>query len=392
MISQKLAVQFLVDETFNCSIPLAPQRFRVHRFSEHDFVHFGNVRVRAYKHANRWRFHEPDVRKAGRMIAALPWDPNDLVDPRLGDHAQPETASAFTNWRHSIRHTIQGAAYAARRDDGCPCGTSYTPHEDNGWALPCGLTSQSLTERYGNHDIACTLPIPTLIWSEETWLIPRTLATILDRWEEDERTLRATTQLCSGCGAHGTDSDSWRTPTTTGRKVLCPACATAALRGYRQELNGVAYSRVRERGPRAEDYLCALCVPHRPAAAWDHCHDHGVVRGPLCGTCNTMEAQGKEFLAQEGSVQHLLSCNGCRRERTLPAHHRIAALRRHLHREHGAPGCTWPMHFCVRLTESANGTYEGKVRCPRREGRGKDVRVTIREAESILAKMIEAGL
>ncbi|PJN36675.1 hypothetical protein CG747_32660 [Streptomyces sp. CB02959] len=123
VITQKLAMRFLVDETTNCSIPLAPQRFRVQRFSEHDFVHFGHVRVRAYKHANRWRFHEPDVRKAGRTIAALPWDPDDLVDPRLGDHVQPETASAFTGWRHSIRRTIQGAAYAAgvlRRDPQLP--------------------------------------------------------------------------------------------------------------------------------------------------------------------------------------------------------------------------------------------------------------------------------
>ncbi|MFE3775711.1 hypothetical protein ACFXPG_40705, partial [Streptomyces sp. NPDC059122] len=89
MITQKLAMRFLVDETTNCSIPLAPQRFRVQRFSEHDFVHFGHVRVRAYKHANRWRFHEPDVRKAGRTIAALPWDPDDR-----GEHQHHNLALA----------------------------------------------------------------------------------------------------------------------------------------------------------------------------------------------------------------------------------------------------------------------------------------------------------
>ncbi|MFC8095349.1 endonuclease domain-containing protein [Streptomyces sp. NPDC057301] len=34
------------------------------------------------------------------------------------------------------------------------------------------------------------------------------------------------------------------------------------------------------RGTRADDYLCRLCAETR-AAAWDHCHDHGFVRGPL---------------------------------------------------------------------------------------------------------------
>ncbi|MGW0778833.1 endonuclease domain-containing protein [Streptomyces sp. NPDC002835] len=69
---------------------------------------------------------------------------------------------------------------------------------------------------------------------------------------------------------------------------------------------GVAYARLRERGPRAEDFLCAMCDPARPAAVWDHCHEHGLIRGPLCGSCNTMEGQGKDFLARKGSVRHLV--------------------------------------------------------------------------------------
>ncbi|MCK7627972.1 endonuclease VII domain-containing protein [Streptomyces sp. RS10V-4] len=392
MITQKLAVQFLADETANCSIPVAPERFRVERFRLHDVVHFGHVRVPAYKYGNRWKFHEPDVRRAGRTIAELHWDPDDLVDPRLEDRDWPEMDPPFTGWRESIRRTIQGAAWAARRDGGCPCGTSYHPRDETGWALPCGLTPETLIERYGNHDIACTLPIPTLVWSEETWLIPRTLALILDSWEEDERALRAAPQPCSGCGAHGTHLDTWRTSTTAGWKVLCPACATATLRGYRQELNGVTYARVRERGPRAEGYLCSLCTPARPAAAWDHCHDHGFVRGPLCGSCNTMEAHGKDFLAQEGSLQHLLRCIGCRRERTLPTHHRLAALRHHLHSEHGVLGCTWGMRFCVSLDQSDDGAYEGSVRCPTMRHRSAAVRMTTSEVDVFLAGVIEAGL
>ena len=70
MIRQKLAVRYLADETSDCPIPMAPEHFMRKRFAEHDFVHFGDVGVRAYKHANRWQFIEPEVRSAGRTIAA----------------------------------------------------------------------------------------------------------------------------------------------------------------------------------------------------------------------------------------------------------------------------------------------------------------------------------
>ncbi|MEU1932900.1 endonuclease domain-containing protein [Streptomyces coeruleorubidus] len=51
-----------------------------------------------------------------------------------------------------------------------------------------------------------------------------------------------------------------------------------------------------------------------PAAGWDHCHEHGYVRGPLCGSCNTREGTGipHYYLRLEGAaLQHLLECRGC---------------------------------------------------------------------------------
>ncbi|MFF5313076.1 endonuclease domain-containing protein [Streptomyces massasporeus] len=45
-------------------------------------------------------------------------------------------------------------------------------------------------------------------------------------------------------------------------------------------MRGVLYESPRRRNTRAADYLCRLCK-ESPAAAWDHCHDHGYVRGPL---------------------------------------------------------------------------------------------------------------
>ncbi|MGW1601401.1 endonuclease domain-containing protein [Streptomyces eurythermus] len=386
MISQKLAVRYLADETSDCPIPMAPEHFTHKRFTEHDFVHFGHVAVRAYKHANRWKFNEPDVRSAGRTIAALPWDPEDLVDLGSGNLGQADAAPGSANWRAQILGVIRLAADAACKETGCSCGPLPCRRDATDWALPSGLTPADLLQRYNGYPIACTLPIPTLVWSDETWLIPRTLSAILDQWGENEARLRVAVQACSGCGAHSKDS-SWRTPTTGGWKVLCPVCAAATLHRYLQELTGVAYTRVRERGPRAEDYLCAVCDPPRPAAAWDHCHEHGLIRGPLCGSCNTKEGQGKDFLARAGSVRHLLRCNGCRLSRTLPAHHTLAALRRHLHREHGVQDCDWPMHGCVTITEVDNG-YEYRVRCPGQRQRPRGTQLTTSEAEHILTRVM----
>ncbi|MBG7702424.1 hypothetical protein HCJ76_31180 [Streptomyces sp. MC1] len=40
------------------------------------------------------------------------------------------------------------------------------------------------------------------------------------------------------------------------------------------------YDRLRRRGALAHDHLCRLCKASQESA-WDHCHEHGHVRGPL---------------------------------------------------------------------------------------------------------------
>ncbi|MFI0088250.1 endonuclease domain-containing protein [Streptomyces bobili] len=111
-------------------------------------------------------------------------------------------------------------------------------------------------------------------------MIPRTLACILDQRDERESGLQAAEQHCDGCGALSPDG-SWRTPTATGWRIICPACAASSLRRYRRELQGAASLRVREHGPSAANFLCVVCETARPATDWDHCHAHGLIRGPL---------------------------------------------------------------------------------------------------------------
>ncbi|GGW81993.1 hypothetical protein GCM10010350_78430 [Streptomyces galilaeus] len=83
--------------------------------------------------------------------------------------------------------------------------------------------------------IAYTLPVRALVWADAAWMIPRTLACILDQRDERESGLQAAEQHCDGCGALSPDG-SRRTPTATGWRIICPACAASSLRRYRREL------------------------------------------------------------------------------------------------------------------------------------------------------------
>ncbi|UXX97984.1 endonuclease VII domain-containing protein (plasmid) [Streptomyces sp. AD2-2] len=88
------------------------------------------------------------------------------------------------------------------------------------------------------------------------------------------------------------------------------------------------YDKLRQRGTRADDYLCRLCKASQ-ASAWDHRHDHGHVRGPLCGSCNTREGKATPyyFLQLEGTAMHLLECRGCLEQRTLPRRFHLDVVR-----------------------------------------------------------------
>ncbi|WP_189308421.1 endonuclease domain-containing protein [Streptomyces albospinus] len=347
---------------------------------------FGHVPVRSYKHAGQWQFMPKDVLRAGRTVAELPWDPEDLVclEPAEQEAWSPDGFTR-TGWRTEIRRVIDGAGAGS----GCCCH----PPQAAAAQQPCHTAPDCLLRQYQDYTIACTLPVRALMRAGESWMIPRTLAFILDQRDEVETRFHAARQPCDGCGALSPDG-SWRTPTATGWKIICPACAAASLRRYRRELQGAAYACVREHGPSPANFLCAVCETARPATDWDHCHAHGLIRGPLCVSCNTMEGQGKEFLARPGSVQYLLHCDGCRAQRSLPPHHRLAALRRHLHLTRGAQGCDWPMHMHVTL-EEADGGYDFTVHCSGSEHRARavrSVRLTHEEAEHVLSHTVEEGL
>lgn len=385
MLTQKAAAWYLADATRACPIPLACERFRRKDRAPHDFVFFGHVPVRAYKSARQWRFVPEAVLRAGRTVAELPWDPEDLVClERAQQDARRTEDFTHTGWRTETQRVVDraGASY------GCRCHPPQAAAQQ-----PRHTHPDCLLRRYQDYTIACTLPVRALVWADAAWMIPRTLACILDQRDERESGLQAAEQHCDGCGALSPDG-SWRTPTAIGWRIICPACAVSRLRRYRRELQGAAYVRVREHGPSAANFLCVVCETARPATDWDHCHAHGLIRGPLCGSCNTMEGQGKEFLARPGSLQHLLQCDDCRTERSLPPHHRLAALRRHLHLVWGAQDCDWLLHMHVTVEET-DGGYDCTVHCSVSEygiRAVRSVRLSHEEATHVLSRTVEEAL
>lgn len=67
--------------------------------------------------------------------------------------------------------------------------------------------------------------------------------------------------------------------------------------------------------------MCDLCG--EPAACWDHCHDHGYVRAPLCRSCNGSEA----LWPHTGhGMRHLMACPGCREAGRPPLRSRFARI------------------------------------------------------------------
>ncbi|WP_240796175.1 endonuclease domain-containing protein [Streptomyces sp. RFCAC02] len=109
---------------------------------------------------------------------------------------------------------------------------------------------------------------------------------------------------------------------------------------------------------RADTFLCSLCPEPRRAAGWDHCHDHGFIRGPVCAVCNTDEGHSIRFLCREGALAHLLRCRGCREGSVLPKRYRQQAIAAQLRATERHDGCE-----CAPLVMFLDLLPDGGMRC-----------------------------
>lgn len=368
-ITREYAYSLFADLTQSAVVPLDPDELlHMPGLRWHGHVFFGDIAVRCYKHKTRWTYAERDIRAVGQTFAELDLDLGDVVDvqlPAYRDRAERDPEDWHRpNWRRQLVSWMFDRAYFKLH-------RAERPYEERGdWrtigpnGLPGGLSWEEFVASSGSRrqNIAGTRPLQLLTWSGGTWRLPRAYADILDRWEQREDELVTRARLCSSCGEQGPYSSDWRTSTTAGYVTRCPPCSGEAFQPYTGHLRGVQYESARRRSTRADDYLCRLCKV-RQASAWDHCHDHGHVRGPLCGRCNTHEAKAvpHDFLQRQGATLHLLECRGCLEQRTLPSRFHPGVVRAHLEQTERHGRCRQQPY--AHEVEHAHGVYRFQLRC-----------------------------
>lgn len=399
-ISREYAHSLFADLTQSATVPLDPaELLHMPGLRQHGHVFFGDIAVRCYKHKARWTYDERDIRAVGRTFAELDLDLDDVVDVQLPAYRDiPERDPEEWN-RPNWRRLLVSWMFDRARNK---LVQEERPYEEWGdWrqiganGLPSDLTWEEFVASSSRarhlQNIAGTRPLQLLAWSGESWLLPRAYTELLDGWEQREEELTARARLCS-CGAQGPYWGGWRRHNTRkGYVTMCPPCAGEACQLYTGHLRGVLYETLRRRNTRADDYLCRLCK-ESPAAAWDHCHEHGYVRGPLCGSCNTREGTGIPyyFLRLEGAALHLLECRGCLEQRTLPRRFHIDVVRRHLEQTERHGRCSREPY--ARELEHAHGVHRFQMECSSwHTGRWtKDV--TASEVTALVQAFVDASL
>ncbi|MGW9400631.1 endonuclease domain-containing protein [Streptomyces sp. NPDC055642] len=378
-ISPKLARAFFADISASSPVPLDPDDLlhMVH-VRRHGHVVFGDIAVRCFKHRSKWTYDEREIRRAAQAFADFRLNVDDVVEVQLptyfdaadgddqgmGHRGRPAWRSQITAWLcwEARRKDQEGRPYEEWNDSWKRLGAN---------GLPGTLTwDDFVAARSGTRlreNIANTRPLDLMTFSGGSLFLPRAYAELLDRWEQVEEDLVGRARTCSRCSAQGPRWGGWRTQTPLGYVTLCPPCSGATFQRYTGHLRGVLYDSRRMRGIRADDYLCRLCAETR-AAAWDHCHDHGYLRGPLCGSCNTFEGKStpRHFLEEkEGAALHLLECRGCIEGRTLPGRYHIGIAQKHLeaterHRHRSRPCRRQPW---ARHMELAHGAHRFELEC-----------------------------
>lgn len=401
-ISPRLARTYFAEISAASALPLDPDDL-VHMVGlrQHGHVVIGDIAIRCYKNRSKWTYDERDIRRAAQAFADFRLDPGDVVEfqvpsYRERDDQDPEERGR-ADWREKIASWMYWDARHKHQEQ-----RHYEDWNDS-WqrigahGLPGDLTWEEFTAANSGRrqNIANTRPLELMTHSGGSLLLPRAYAELLDRWEQVAEDLVARARICNRCRAQGPRWGAWRTPSPLGYVTLCPPCSGATFQRYTGHLRGVLYESAPTRSTRADGYLCRLCSESR-AAVWDHCHDHGLVRGPLCGSCNTYEGKSTahSFLQnKEGAALHLLECRGCLERRTLPARYHAALARihveeteRHIIRTRRCRHVPW-----IEDVEFARGAYRFELSCWWHKATWTKA-VTVAETAMLLREFVDQAL
>lgn len=274
-----VAARRLLAELTPPSTALEPSRLNRDDLIRHGHFVLADVAVRAWKDGGKWQVDAAEIRRAGERLADLAAaDAAELVPLPLSGKWADQVRSAYASW----------LTYQA-------------------WPPIVGMVRLA--------DVVQQAPDGSL-------LLSRPYAEMLTEWGRLHGRLAARARRCEGCRAlePAERPATWREPTPNGYATTCPACLAQQVPPYAGELDGHPYSEVRPAGgsrpggPSADRYACRICRTRR-AAYWDHCHDHGFIRGPLCSGCNQAE---HTWLDDAASLRHLWHCPACRDAATVP--------------------------------------------------------------------------
>jgi hypothetical protein len=261
----------------------------------------GRTLIRAEKVGGKWHVSRDDLRDAARDLVAL-------VAPLATPLTAPLStapASAPAEDVVTIRTTDPewtGKLARMLRD---------TRQDEPTWTGPTWKRSWYWGCQWGCLDLA-----GIAVGSGETWTVPQRYFEFLAVGAALVEAVTVERRRCSRCGAAVARRVGWaEVDSAAGWENLCVTCLAAhhsRLRDYDGQLRDILYVRARYRRENpAPLYRCVLCGD--PAVVWDHCHEHGYIRGPLCRRCNTNDYWlfRAPYRLDRRPIDHVQQCKGC---------------------------------------------------------------------------------
>ncbi|HEV2637721.1 MAG TPA: endonuclease domain-containing protein [Actinocrinis sp.] len=261
----------------------------------------GRTLIRAEKISGRWQVSKDDLQAAARDLTAL---------------ASIDAAGAGPRQMVTIRTTDElwaGKLARMLRDN--------HPNPESGrepvvWTGPWWKKHWYWDCQWGCLDFAKIAEPAAGAVNGDAWVIPQLYAEFAADAAAQVERFSADRRRCSRCGETAARRRGWADVDTSGGwESLCANCLAShdsQLRDYQGQLRDIPYARARYRRENPPTwYRCVLCG--LPAVVWDHCHEHGYIRGPLCRTCNTNDNWlfRAPYRNAEHPIDHVEQCKGC---------------------------------------------------------------------------------